>query len=64
MPKTAALKPAPSARTSVMKKAPTLTAAQRRRKIGALCDEVSSFWKGKPETGGVTRLLKDRAGRA
>lgn len=63
MPKTDALKPASSARKSAMKKAPTMTAAQRRREIAALCGEVSKFWKGKPSTGALAHLLNERCGK-
>lgn len=64
MSKTAALKAAASARTSVMKKVPSMPLAQRRRKIEALCGEVSAFWKDKPNTGAVAHLLSERQGKA
>jgi hypothetical protein len=64
MPKNAAATPKTSARASVMKKAAPMTAAQRQRKIAALCGEVLEFWKGKPSTGAVARLLHERRGKA
>lgn len=41
-----------------------LPLAERKRRIAAMCEEVETFWKGKPETGAVSHLLKLRRGEA
>lgn len=41
-----------------------LPAAERRKRLHALMDEVDAFWKGKPDTGAVAHLLKLRRGKA
>lgn len=39
-----------------------LPAAERRKRLHALMDEVEAFWKGKPDTGALAHLLKLRRG--
>lgn len=41
-----------------------LPPAERKRRIAAMCEEVETFWNGKPDTGADSHLLKLRRGKA
>jgi hypothetical protein len=41
-----------------------LPLAEKKRRFAAMCEEVETFWKGKPDTGAVSHLLKLRRGQA
>ena len=52
------------ARQSAAQKFRELPLAERKRRIAAMCEEVETFWKDKPDTGAVSHLLKLRRGEA
>jgi hypothetical protein len=63
MTKTApAKRKAAKPRQSAAQKFRELPLAERKRRIAAMCAEVETFWKGKPETGALAHLLKMRRG--
>lgn len=51
-------------RKSAAQRIRELPLAEKKRRFTAMCHEVESYWKNKPETGAVAHLLKLRRGEA
>lgn len=51
-------------RTPPAKRSSEWTLAERRKKIGAFCDEVDRYWSDKPKTNSVECLVTQRRTQA